>query len=93
MVYFRMFFKMYFRMSQIGDFVFCSGFNFANITCHVVELGSINLIISTSWHVKFAKLRPLWRALEKARSSTVALTPSNPLTTYLYPRGFRKAFT
>ena len=54
-----MFFKMYFRMSQIGDFVFCSGFNFANITCHVVELGSINLIISTSWHVKFAKLKLL----------------------------------
>ena len=46
-------------MSQIEAFVFCSGFNFANMMCHLLELGSINRIISTSWHIKFAKLKLL----------------------------------
>ena len=46
-------------MLQIEDFVFCSGFNSASMMCHFVELGSINLNISTSWHLKFAKLKLL----------------------------------
>jgi len=48
-------------VSQIDDFVFCRNFNFTNKTCELVELGSINLIypISTSWHIKFAKLKLL----------------------------------
>ena len=82
------------REFQIDDCVFQNCLNFVK----KLPTGSINNIglillftYITSWHVKFAKLRPLWKALEKARSSTVDLTPSNPLTSYLYPGGFRKA--
>ena len=39
-------------------FVFFNGFNLANMSYQMVELGSFNPI-STSWTVKFAKLNPL----------------------------------
>ena len=42
-------------------FVFSMGFNLANMTLKLVELGSFSpvLPISTSWNVKFAKLKSL----------------------------------
>ena len=45
----------------MDDFVFSSGFNLANMTCQLVELGSFNPIFTYfySWNVKFAKLKPL----------------------------------
>jgi hypothetical protein len=45
----------------MDDFVFSSGFNLANMTCQLVELGILTLFlpISTSWNFKFAKLKPL----------------------------------
>ena len=45
----------------MNDFVFSSSFNLANMTCQLVELGSINPLkpISTSWNIKIAKLKLL----------------------------------
>ena len=59
---------------QMNKFVVLSDFNFANMTCKMVELcryhwprdGGMYLYIDlikpipTTWHVKFAKLKPLW---------------------------------
>ena len=59
MTLFRMFFKVYFRMSQIEGFVFCSGFNFANLRCQLVEIFRLILPNSTKWHIIFAELKPL----------------------------------
>ena len=42
----------------MDNFVFSSRFNLANMTCQLVELGSLNPIF-TNWNVKFAKLKPL----------------------------------
>ena len=45
----------------MNDFVFSSSFNLANMTCQLVELGSINPLkpISTSWNIEIAKLKLL----------------------------------
>ena len=45
----------------MDDFVFSSSFNLANMTCQLVELGSINPLkpISTSWNIEIAKLKLL----------------------------------
>ena len=61
---------------QFDDFIFQSGFNFANLKCQVVKMCLIlgSYYISTSWHVKFEKLMPIWK---KLGSSIVLLTPPN----------------
>ena len=54
------------RGCQLEDYVFQSGLNFVNFKCQVVEmcnLRPIYLLISTIWHFKFPKLRPLWKKL------------------------------
>ena len=39
-------------------FLFSSGFNLANMTSQLIELGSF-IPIFTSWNVKYANLQPL----------------------------------
>ena len=61
----------------MDDFVFSSGFNLANMTCPLVELSSFNPI-STSWNVKFAKLKPLSPGLGCLEQSGVRSSKKSP---------------
>ena len=62
------------RGCQLDNFLFQRSLNFPNLKFQRVDMDNMRpiLLIFTSWHIKFGKLRPLLKSLG---SDIVQLTP------------------
>ena len=79
-------FSCYISRCQLDDFLLQSGHNFVNLKCQVVEMCNMRpiLCISTSWHVKFLKLRPFFENRLIETPNVIFREKHNLAATYHY---------